>query len=91
MNMEMLPWQIAFRVALILLSNISIAFIIQLTALERRRSLLALTLVYLGRNILLNLLGGIVFQDYIAQNPFGNNCYEFFITFKSGILWGVAF
>lgn len=44
MNMEMLPWQIAFRVALILLSNISIAFIIQLTALERRRSLLALTL-----------------------------------------------
>lgn len=60
MNMEMLPWQIAFRVALILLSNISIAFIIQLTALERRRSLLALTLVYLGRNILLNLLGGMV-------------------------------
>lgn len=91
MNMEMLPWQIAFRVALILLSNISIAFIIQLTALERRRSLLALTLVYLGRNILLNLLGGIVFQDYIAQNPFWNNCYEFFITFQSVILWGVAF
>lgn len=91
MNIEQLPWQAAFRTALILGSNVSIAFFIQLAALERKRSPLPLALALLIRGVLINLLGGIVFHEYISQNDFWSNCYEVLITFQSIVLWIFVF
>lgn len=91
MNIEQLPWQTALRTALILGANVSIAFFIQLAALERKRSPLPLTIVLLGRGVLINLLGGIVFQEYISKNNFWSYCYEALITFQSIILWIFVF
>ena len=91
MNIEQLPWQTALRTALILGANVSIAFFIQLAALERKRSPLPLTIVLLVRGVLINLLGGIVFQEYISKNNFWSNCYEALITFQSIILWIFVF
>lgn len=87
MSIELLPWQSAFRTALILGANISIAFIIQLAALEKKRPPMALILVLLGRGILINLLGGVLFQDYISQSPFWNSCYEALLIGQSAVLW----
>ena len=91
MNIEQLPWQTAFRTALILGANVSIAFFIQLAALERKRSPLPLALVLLVRGIFINLLGSIIFQEYISQNALWNNCYEILITFQSIIVWIFVF
>lgn len=91
MNIEQLPWQTAFRTALILGANVSIAFFIQLAALERKRSPLPLALVLLGRGIFINLLGGIIFREYISQNALWNNCYELLITFQSIVVWIFVF
>lgn len=91
MNIEQLPWQTAFRTALILGTNVSIAFFIQLAALERKRSPLPLALVLLVRGIFINLLGSIIFQEYISQNALWNNCYEILITFQSIIVWIFVF
>ena len=91
MNIEQLPWQAAFRTALILGSNVSIAFFIQLAALERKRSPLPLALALLIRGVLINLLGGIVLHEYISQNDFWSNCYEVLITFQSIVLWIFVF
>lgn len=91
MNIEQIPWQTAFRTALILGTNVSIAFLIQLAALGRKRSPVALVLVLLIRGIFVNLLGGIIFQEYISENNFWSNCYEVLITFQSIVLWIFVF
>ena len=91
MELGALPWQEAFRTALILGSNISIAFIIQITVFERRRSPVLLLTVLLVRGMLVNLLGGIVFQDYIIGNPLFKSIYELLITIQPLILWGLVF
>ena len=91
MNIGQLPWQTAFRTALILGGNISIAFFIQLAALERKRSRLPLALALLTRGVLINLLGGIIFQDYISKNNFWNGCYEALITLQGIVLWNFVF
>ena len=91
MNVEQLPWQSALRTALILGANVSIAFFIQLAALERKRSPLPLALALLIRGVLINLLGGIVFQEYISKNIFWCNCYEVLITLQAVVLWIFVF
>lgn len=89
MDMGTLPWQEALRPALILGINMSIATCIQLTALERKRSPLLLICSAAARCILLNLLGGIVFQDYIRCHPVLDTLYEITITLQALLLWPV--
>lgn len=91
MNIVQLPWHTVFRTALILGANVSIAFFIQLAALERKRSPLPLIFAFLIRGVFINLLGGIVFQEYISKNNFWSNCYEGIITFQSIIFWVFVF
>ena len=59
--------------------------------MERKRSPLPLALALLIRGVLINLLGGIVFHEYISQNDFWSNCYEVLITFQSIVLWIFVF
>lgn len=91
MELNVLPWQEALRAALILIPNISIAFIIQCEALERKHSLLPLLVVFCGRLFFINLLGGIVFQESISESIVWNSLYLFCITFQSFFLWAMVF
>lgn len=91
MEAGILPWQEALRPALILGVNASIATCIQLTALERKRSPLLLICTVAARCILLNLLGGIVFRDYIRCHPALDIFYEITITLQALLLWLVFF
>ena len=67
MELKELPWQEAVRTALILGTNVSMVLFIQITALERKRRPLLLISVLYGRCLLINLLGGILFQTYISR------------------------
>ena len=89
MDVGTLPWQEALRPALILGINMSIATCIQMTAVERKRSPLLLICSAAARCILLNLLGGIVFQDYIRCHPVLDILYEITITLQALLLWPV--
>ena len=91
MELKELPWQEAVRTALILGTNVSMVLFIQITALERKRRPLLLISVLYGRCLLINILGGILFQTYISQVPFWNICYECLITLQAGILWIAVF